>query len=141
LIEYIDLRGEDGRVRKYRVMAVGGTLYPLHLAVSREWKVHYFTADMASDAANRGEDERFLADPINTIGTRGWAALGRIRDALGLEYAGIDFGIDRTGRIVAFEANATMIVLPPGPDTIWDYRRAPVARIVDAVRAMLLAPQ
>jgi hypothetical protein len=141
LIEYVDLRADDGRVRKYRAMTIGGTLYPLHVAVSREWKVHYFSADMASDAANRAEDERFLADPINTIGTRGWAVLGRIRDALGLEYAGIDFGIDRAGRVVAFEANATMIVLPPGPDTIWDYRRAPVARIVDAVRALLLAPQ
>jgi hypothetical protein len=141
LIEYVDLRGDDGRVRKYRVMAIGGTLYPLHVAVSREWKVHYFTADMASDAANRAEDERFLADPAGAIGADAWAALGRIRDALGLEYAGIDFGIDRAGRAVAFEANATMIVLPPGPDTIWDYRRAPVARIIDAVRVMLLAPQ
>jgi hypothetical protein len=32
-----------------------------------------------------------------------------------------------------------MIVLAPGSDAIWDYRRAPVGRIVDAVRAMLLA--
>ncbi len=141
VIEYIDLRGDDGRVRKYRVMMVGGTLYPMHVAVSREWKVHYFSADMASDAANRAEDERFLADPVSAIGAQAWAQLGRIREALGLEYAGIDFGIDRAGRVVVFEANATMIVLPPGPDTIWDYRRAPVARIVDAVRALLLAPQ
>jgi hypothetical protein len=103
--------------------------------------VHYFTADMVSDAANRAEDERFLADPAGAIGADAWAALGRIRDALGLEYAGIDFGIDRAGRVVAFEANATMIVLAPGPEGIWDYRRPPVARIIDAVRAMLLAPQ
>ena len=27
-----------------------------------------------------------------------------------------------------------MIVLPPGPDAIWDYRRAPVERVIDAVR-------
>lgn len=141
LIEYVDLRGDDGRVRKYRVMTIGGTLYPLHVAVAREWKVHYFSADMASDAANRAEDERFLADPVGAIGADAWALLGRIRDALGLEYAGIDFGIDRAGRVVAFEANATMIVLPPAPGPIWDYRRAPVARIVDAVRALLLAPQ
>jgi hypothetical protein len=141
LIEYVDLREHDGRVRKYRVMMIGGTLYPLHVAVSREWKVHYFSADMASDAANRAEDERFLTAPESAIGAQAWGVLGRICDALGLEYAGIDFGIDRAGRVVAFEANATMIVLPPGPDTIWDYRRAPVARIVDAVRALLLAPQ
>jgi lipoprotein NlpI len=141
LIEYIDLRDDDGRVRKYRVMAIDGVLYALHAAVSREWKVHYFTADMATDAANRAEDERFLADPVTAIGAAAWAALGRIRDAVALEYAGIDFGIDRAGRVVAFEANATMIVLPPGPNTTWDYRRSAVERITQAVRKMLLTRQ
>ena len=141
MIEYVDLRGADGRVRKYRVMAIGGALYPLHLAVSREWKVHYFSADMVSDAGHRAEDERFLAGPVEAIGAAAWAALERVRDALGLEYAGIDFGIDAAGRIVVFEANATMIVLPPGPDSMWNYRRAPVARVIEAVRAMLLAHQ
>ena len=53
LIEYVDLRGAGERVRKYRVMAVDGVLHPLHVAVARAWKVHYFTADMAADAANR----------------------------------------------------------------------------------------
>lgn len=138
LIEFVDLRGDDGRVRKYRVMAIDGVLYPLHVAVAQTWKVHYFTADMSSDAANRAEDERFLAHPVSVIGAGAWSALERIRDAVGLEYAGIDFGIDRRGRVVVFEANATMIVLPPGSDTIWDYRRAPVARVIDAVQAMVL---
>jgi len=141
LIEYVELSGDDGRVRKYRVMAIDGTLYPLHLAVSRDWKVHYFSADMKADAANRLEEERFLADPIAAIGAQAWGALERVRDAVGLEYAGIDFGIDRAGRVVVFEANATMIVLRPGPDTIWNYRRAPVERVIDAVRAMLVARQ
>ena len=94
---------------------------------------------MATDEENRAEDERFLADPVAAIGAPAWAALTRIRDALGLEYAGIDFGIDHSGRVVVFEANATMIVLAPGTGAMWDYRRAPVERIVDAVRAMLLA--
>jgi Tfp pilus assembly protein PilF len=141
LIEYLDLRDDDGRVRKYRVMAIGGKLYPMHLAVSREWKVHYFSADMTGDAANRAEDERFLTDPVGAIGAPAWEALDRICAAVGLEYAGIDFGIDRAGRVVVFEANATMIVLPPGPDTIWNYRRAPVGRVIDAVRTLLLALQ
>ncbi|HEV8020379.1 MAG TPA: tetratricopeptide repeat protein [Candidatus Lustribacter sp.] len=138
LVEYIDLRDAGGRVRKYRVMAIDGALYPFHAAVSRDWKVHYFTADMATEPANRAEDERFLADPQAALGAEAWTALERIRDAVGLEYAGIDFGIDRSGRVVVFEANATMIVLPPGPDAMWNYRRAPVERVITAVRAMLL---
>jgi hypothetical protein len=27
-------------------MIIDGEIYPLHLAVSRHWKVHYFTADL-----------------------------------------------------------------------------------------------
>jgi hypothetical protein len=103
--------------------------------------VHYFSADMAGDAANRAEDERFLADAPAVLGAPAVAALERVRDAIGLEYVGIDFALDGAGRVVVFEANATMIVLPPGPDAIWDYRRAPVGRVIDAVRAMLLGRQ
>jgi len=135
-LEFVDVRGADGAIRKYRMMAVDGVLYPMHAAVSREWKVHYFTAQM-DDAANRAEDERFLADPRSVLGADAMAALERIRDVLALDYAGIDFSLDRAGRVVAFEANATMIVLPPAPDAAWDYRRAPVARVIDAVRTML----
>jgi glutathione synthase/RimK-type ligase-like ATP-grasp enzyme len=141
LIEFIDVRGADGRVRKYRMMVVDGRLYPLHVAISPQWKVHYFSADMAADAANRAEDERFLTAPAAVLGAPAIAALERIRDAIGLEYLGIDFALDRAGRVVVFEANATMIVLPPGPEAIWEYRRAPAARIIDAVRTMVLARQ
>lgn len=141
LIAYCDTRGADGRYRKYRMMAIGGVLHPLHVAVSAHWKVHYFTADMASDAANRAEDERFLNDPEAAIGEHALRALARVVEAVALDYMGIDFGIDAGGNVVVFEANATMIVLPPGPEEMWDYRRAPVERIVAAVRTLLLGTQ
>jgi hypothetical protein len=128
-------------VHKYRIMAIDGALYPLHLAVSAHWKVHYFSADMADNAANRALDAAFLSAPEATIGTPACAALERIRAAIGLDYLGIDFGIDAAGRVVVFEANATMIVLPPPPEPIWDYRRPYAERITRAVRAMLLARQ
>ena len=59
LIEYVDVRGDDGRVRKYRVMAIDGALYPLHVAVANDWKVHYFSADMATDAATGPKTSAF----------------------------------------------------------------------------------
>jgi hypothetical protein len=141
LLAFADLRGGDGQVRKYRVMAIDGQLYPLHAAIGTDWKVHYFTADMAGNAANRTEDERFLADPRGAIGGIAWAALERVQAMLGLEYAGIYFGVDNAGRAVIFEANATMIVLPPGADPMWAYRREPVERVIAAVRAMLRSGQ
>ena len=141
LIAFAETRGTDGRRRKYRMMAIGGTLYPLHVAVARDWKVHYFTAEMASDAQNRAEDERFLADPQTALGATAYGTLERIAAAVGLAYMGIDFGIDAAGRVVVFEANATMIVLPPGKDVMWDYRRAPVQKIITAVRALIAGSQ
>lgn len=134
---FVDTRRADGKFRKYRVMFVDGKLYPLHLAISPEWMVHYFTAQMSS-AEHRAEEAEFLADFRRVIGAPGVAALEQVRDELGLDYGGIDFSLDERGRVVMFEANATMIVrIPPGgPD--WDYARPAAERIQEAVRDMLL---
>jgi tetratricopeptide (TPR) repeat protein len=137
-IAFLDARGPDGAVRKYRAMVIDGRLYPLHLAIARQWKVHYFTADMADDCDHRREDATYLADMAATLGPKAMAALGRIAAALALDYAGIDFALGPGGEVLLFEANATMAVHPPDADPRWDYRRPAVARILDAARAMLL---
>ncbi len=137
-IDYLDARGPDGNARKYRAMMIDGRIYPLHLAVSRHWKVHYFTADMADDPGHRREDAAFLDDMPNVIGAKAMAALERVAQALGLDYAGIDFGLGPDGNVLLFEANATMVVAAPDPDKRWAYRRPAVARILDAVRAMMI---
>ena len=139
VIEYLDARGADGQWRKYRVMFVDGTMFPLHLAVSPHWKIHYFSADMTENAANRAEDERFLREMETALGPVAIAALQRIERALGLDYAGIDFALDAAGNVLLFEANATMVIAQPSPDPRWDYRRPAVTAILDAVREMLLA--
>jgi tetratricopeptide (TPR) repeat protein len=136
-ISYLDARGADGLARKYRVMILDGALYPLHMAVSAEWKVHYFSAAMADNAAFRKEEQRFLENMEAVIGARAVAALGEIARRLGLDYAGVDFGLDKDGRVLLFEANATMVINPPEPDPIWDYRRAPIVRAIEATRRML----
>jgi hypothetical protein len=69
-IEYLDARGADGLARKYRVVMIDGALYPLHLAISSDWKVHYFTANMATDQRLREEEARFLADMAGVLGPR-----------------------------------------------------------------------
>jgi hypothetical protein len=138
-IEYLDARGADGLARKFRVMFVDGILYPLHLAISRDWKVHYFSADMARDPAHREEERRFLAGMPAVLGPRAMAGLESIRRALGLDYAGVDFALAPDGRVLLFEANATMVVFPPPPDPIWDYRRGAVDAVLAAANRMLLA--
>jgi len=137
-IEFIDTRGSDGKTRKYRVMMIDGQLYPLHLAVGSQWKLHYFSADMAESAEHRTEDANFLADMGSVLGRRTMDALRAIQARLGLDYAGIDFSLSPEGDVVVFEANATMTVPLPDEDARWDYRRAAVKRIDTAVRRMLL---
>jgi aromatic-L-amino-acid/L-tryptophan decarboxylase len=138
VIEYLDAQGSDGCSRKYRVMMVDGQLYPLHLAISPHWKIHYFSADMADRADHRAEDERFLTDMASVLGPKAMDALQHLQQALGLDYAGVDFGLSQHGEILLFEANATMIVQQPDEGAHWDYRRPAVERIHAAVHRMLL---
>jgi glutathione synthase/RimK-type ligase-like ATP-grasp enzyme len=137
-IEYLDGRGADGMYRKYRVLFIGGTLYPLHLAISPNWKVHYFSADMADRADHREEEARYLADMHATLGARGVAALEHIAATLNLDYGGVDFGRDAAGNILLYEANATMAVFPPPPDEHFAYRRVPVDNVITAIRALIV---
>jgi hypothetical protein len=138
LIEHLDARDGEGLYRKFRVMVIDRKLYPLHLAISRNWKVHYFTADMAASADNRSKEAPFLDDVERVIGPRGIAALERIATILDLDYGGIDFALTAQGDILFFEANATMVMIPLLPDEKWDYRRPAFDAVFAAVRAMLL---
>ena len=137
-IEYLDSRDADGDSRKYRVMMVGGRLYPLHLAISPNWKIHYFSADMKDRPDHRAEEKRFLTDMPGVLGAKAMAGLEQVQAALGLDYGGIDFGLNRRGEVLLFEANATMVAAEPDQDERWDYRRAAVSQVRDAVRRMLL---
>jgi hypothetical protein len=85
-------------------MFIDGRLYPLHWAVSDDWKVHYFTAGMANDASHRGEEKRFLTDMQSFLGTTAITALSAISAKLGLDYGGIDFSLTPDGKILVFEA-------------------------------------
>jgi hypothetical protein len=77
-IEYMDARGADGCARKFRVMMIGGKLYPLHLAVSGNWKVHYFSAEMADCPEHRSEEAEFLAEMPKVVGGKGMRALTQL---------------------------------------------------------------
>lgn len=126
VIEYLDARGADGNARKYRVMLIDGRIYPLHLAISRQWKVHYFTSYMQGRPDHRREEADFLADMPRVLGPRAMAALERIGRTFGLDYGGVDFGIGPDGDVLLFEANATMVIVRPDADPRWSYRHAAV---------------
>ena len=117
---------------------IDGQLHPLHLAISSHWKIHYFTAEMAESTEHRAEDAAFLENMPGVLGPAAMNALERIRSMLGLDYAGIDFGLNAKGEVLVFEANATMAVNPPGAEERWSYRLPAYQRIREAVQKMLL---
>ncbi|MGA2372032.1 MAG: pyridoxal-dependent decarboxylase [Candidatus Korobacteraceae bacterium] len=138
VMQYLDARGADGKTRKYRVMLVDDQIYPLHVAISSHWKIHYFTAEMAGNSQHRAEDAAFLEDMPGVLGPLAMNALKRIQSTLALDYAGIDFGLNAKGEVLLFEANATMVVNPPEPDERWSYRRPAYEQIRRAVHQMLI---
>ena len=71
------------------------------------------------------------------LGERAMAARDEIRSKIGLDYFGVDFALAADGSVLLFEANAAMVAPPPEP--IWDYRRGPVAAILEAAKRMALS--
>lgn len=137
-ISCLDARGSDGLSRKYRVMIINGRLYPLHLAISRDWKVHYFSAEMGEKPQHREEERRFLEDPETALGARAMRALRAIQEKMALDYFGVDFALSSEGALLLFEANAAMAMLDPPPEPHWDYRRPALAAARQAARDMVM---
>ncbi|QKE41463.1 MAG: tetratricopeptide repeat protein [Ferrovum myxofaciens] len=139
-LECLPSRGQDGLYRKFRVMTLGGNLYPIHLALSSHWKVHYFSAEMSTRPDFREEEQAFLADYRTFLGSTAVGALETLQARLGLDYAGMDFTLDPEGKVLLFEANATMVLHSPPEDPVWDYRRPAFEDALKAARALMIPP-
>lgn len=136
VIEYVDYRSPDGFFRKYRVILIDGDILPYHLAIHDDWKVHHFRTDMANQEWMRQEEERYLADMSGVFNPAQQESLRAIAKATGLDYGGIDCGVDRDGRIVVFEANASILVHDEKNPT-FAYKNQYIAKIKAAFDAML----
>jgi tetratricopeptide (TPR) repeat protein len=134
-IEYIDYCSSDGYFRKYRFIFVDGQILPYHLAIASDWKVHHDTTDMADHLWMQQEEEAFLNDPATVFSPSHYRALREIHNRIGLEYFGIDCGLDRSGNLVVFEANASMLVHDGNEQ--FPYKAPFVQRIKTAFDGML----
>ena len=131
-----DVRSADGFHRKYRIVFVDREPYPYHLAISPHWLVHYRSAEMQGHAWKLAEERRFLRSPEQALGLPAMEALRRMAAALDLDYCGADLARLDDGRLLLFEANATMLVHPETNETL-AYKNPYVDRIVTGFRTML----
>jgi tetratricopeptide (TPR) repeat protein len=135
LIEYIDYRSPDGYFRKYRFIFVDDQILPYHLAIANDWKVHHDSTDMADHRWMQQEEERFLCNPAAIFNAGHYQVLRAIQQCIGLEYFGIDCGLDQAGNLVVFEANASMLVHDDNAE--FPYKTPFVHRIKRAFDEML----
>ncbi|WP_143277437.1 tetratricopeptide repeat protein [Bordetella genomosp. 9] len=137
LTAYHEYRSADGYYRKYRVIFIDREPYPYHLAIGRQWLLHYFSADMLSESWKLEEERRFLEDPRTALGAPAWAALRAIGERMDLDYCGIDFSLLPDGRVLVFEANATMLVHPEVEDDGLRFKNAYIQKIFDALDGLM----
>jgi tetratricopeptide (TPR) repeat protein len=134
---FIDYASGDGNYRKYRVVFVDGEPYPVHLAISPDWMIHYYNAPMGEHQWMRDEEAAFMADMGSVFTDSLQSALREIAAAVDLEYFGIDCSVGPDGRLIVFEADPAMLVHTTDPVDIYPYKREYVPRIYRAVEAMI----
>ena len=137
VIAFADFQSTDGFWRKYRTIFVDRVPFAYHLAISPHWLVHYATADMLAAPWKREEERCFLDDPAAALGARAIAALHDIGQRMDLDFAGIDYSLLPDGRLLVFEANATMLVHLRDPAAEFGYKHRAVPKIFAAFDAML----
>ena len=135
--DFVDYRSGDGHWRKYRLVFVDGEPFPCHLAVGDDWLVHYHRTAMDSRADFRAEEEAFLADWRSAFRGAAGDAVADVARKLGLDYGGLDCGFTPDGRVLVFEANASMLVHLHDPADIFPYKHAHVPRIFAAIADMV----
>ena len=137
LTAFRNYQSTDGQYRKYRAIFIDRAPWPYHLAISSHWLVHYFSAAMTDSPAKIAEEHRFLEDPGAVLGARAWAAVAAIGRRLDLDYGGVDFAVLGDGRVLVFEANATMLVHRERHNGPLAHKNRYVQRVVDAFEALL----
>jgi hypothetical protein len=90
---------------------------------------------MADHRWMQQEEAAFLGQPDGVFSAANYQALRMIRERIGLDYFGIDCGLDRYGNVVVFEVNASMLVHDDNPE--FPYKAAAVHAIKHAFDAML----
>jgi glutathione synthase/RimK-type ligase-like ATP-grasp enzyme len=137
LARFVDYRSADGQFRKYRVVLVQGKPYLCHLAVSSHWMIHYLNAGMGESADKRREEAECMAHFDEGFAARHAAALAEIDQRIGLSYVGIDCAETPDGRLLVFEIDNAMIVHGMDPEDVYPYKKAAMAKVFAAFRAML----
>ena len=99
VVEYRDVRSQDGRFRKWRYVVAGEGGAPRHLVISRRWVVK---------AQRRVRTQAAIDEELAYTSSRedpNREILVRAAKALGLDVVAFDYARTRDGELVVFEPN------------------------------------
>jgi glutathione synthase/RimK-type ligase-like ATP-grasp enzyme len=134
---FIDYSGADGLFRKYRIAFVAGRPYPVHMAISEHWIVHYLSAGMDDRAERRAEEARFMSDFDGDFARRHATPLRALAERTGLDYFAIDCGETKDGALLLFEADVAMIVHAMDPPEKYPYKQPAMRKLFAAFADLL----
>jgi len=138
--EFVDTRCSHGLYRKIRAALVNGEIHVIRVDYSQDWNVHApktaeLAAAMMANKTLTTEMERVCANPVAELGVQAMQVLKAIAERVPLDIFGVDFDVDKDGRVVFYEANASMLLLDP--ELFWQYPADAEGRLLAAIRAYL----
>lgn len=120
---FTDYSGPHGLHAKVRVVMIGGTPWPVHLALSEDWIVHYLSAGMAADPARRAREAAWFAEFDTGFARRHAGALAQMQQHIGLDYWGFDGAETADGMLLVFEVDTALIVHDMDDPATFPYKR------------------
>ena len=137
LSPFVEYASADGLYRKQRIAFIDGHAYPVHLATSEHWMVHYLSAGMSGHPRRRLEEAGWMASFDDSFARRHAAAFEALHQRLGLDYFGIDCAEAPDGRLLLFEVDVAMAVHDLDPASTFPYKKPVIRRLFDAFCRML----
>lgn len=110
---FVDSRGGNPFYRKIRAAFVKADMVIVRVDYDTNWNVHGRKSDervrfYLENPALLAQEKQICEDPEKMLGQSAVQSLRAIRSQIPLDIFGIDFDVDATGRLVFYEANATM---------------------------------
>ena len=111
--EFVDSRGENKFFRKIRAAIVKDEIIIVRVDCDTNWNVHggrygRRVSFYLENAYLLEQEKLICADSEKELGRSAMQSLRAIRDRISLDAFGVDFDVDADGKLVFYEANATM---------------------------------
>lgn len=132
MIQAVLSPGADGRFRKLRIAFVGGRIIVRHYITAQDWMVHAESRAPDTEAESIAWMQRFEQDFL----PRHEATLHEIERRLGLDLFGLDCSLLPDGRLLLFEANASMSLVKVVRPAFMPFAQ----KVHDAIEELLRTP-